>query len=262
MLCFRSASYVSTTEQQELDEADRLRLSTSLCMALINNDEAAAHHLLSHSSAHVFINTRVERNLIPHYTISDKIVTRNQLSPLFIAITNSSLTLMLRIIRLGASVRRLSNCDNNALHALCYSSVDIVAKCEYLVRLDETLISGVDKYENQPIHEAAWTGMDDVLTMLLTHGAELDARGDRHRTPLAWAAKRGHVQTLRTLIKRGADVSARDKDDDTPLILSALFGYPACVYLLLQHHADISVGGSNNETAFAWAKRKHHTGTT
>ena len=61
---------------------------------------------------------------------------------------------------------------------------------------------------------ASRTGNVAAMTVLLDHGADLNAREPLHgTTPLMWAAAEGHPDAIRLLIARGADVSARSNPD-------------------------------------------------
>lgn len=57
-------------------------------------------------------------------------------------------------------------------------------------------------------------------------------------TPLHWAAKRGFFSMARLLISYGADTNAKDIIGRTPLYLAVSFEYPNIVKLLLYHKAD------------------------
>ena len=52
---------------------------------------------------------------------------------------------------------------------------------------------------------------ESVVTLLLDHGAPLDATDDRGRTALMTAAELGHAEMVALLVRLGADQSARDK---------------------------------------------------
>ena len=113
-----------------------------------------------------------------------------------------------------------------------------------------------------PLHLAAFFGRDDAVTLLIDHGAPLDAlstnatrntplhaalagalspvivrrlvfagadvtaRGAHHVTPLHLAASRGDGALCDLLIARGADVQATMEDGATPAQLAATRGYP------------------------------------
>ncbi|KXJ87355.1 ankyrin repeat-containing domain protein [Microdochium bolleyi] len=65
---------------------------------------------------------------------------------------------------------------------------------------------GVDGWA--ALHVAASEGADDVVDLLLEHGARVDIRGFRRCTPLHEAIESGNLSTARKLIDAGADVLA------------------------------------------------------
>ena len=56
-----------------------------------------------------------------------------------------------------------------------------------------------------------------VAKVLLAHGADVNARGRDHQTPLHRAADWGHPQIMQTLLAAGADPGVRDDDGQTAL---------------------------------------------
>jgi ankyrin repeat protein len=92
-----------------------------------------------------------------------------------------------------------------------------------------------------PLHLAAFFGRDDAVTLLIDHGAPLDAHSTNalRNSPLH-AALAGH--TLPVLVRRlvfaGADVTARDAHGNTPLHVAASRGYEPLCDLLLARGAD------------------------
>jgi ankyrin repeat protein len=96
-----------------------------------------------------------------------------------------------------------------------------------------------------PLHLASFFGHRDIVDLLLTRGAPIDARSKSERfardnTPLhaAVANNQNHVAEL--LIERGADVNARDGSGFTPLGLAANSRNDVLVMALLEHGAVIA----------------------
>lgn len=56
-----------------------------------------------------------------------------------------------------------------------------------------------------------------LLDMLITKGADVDARDDAKRTPLHWASWLGQLYAVDNLLRHGASVNARDGQNRTPL---------------------------------------------
>ena len=264
-LCFRTVSRTNIPGNKKLDGEAVLRIVTSLCIMLINNDEAAVHQILKTSPTSLFLNRLVDSKQIPYCTTPDEYDgddDRYYISPLYITIKHGSFMLMTRMIEFGASLQKLSNYDENALHALCYSKVDSVAKYVYLIRRDRTLIASVDKNGSGPIHKAAAAGQDIILKILLSIPTEVGGAGHSHHTSLKWKTMTGQGRTSHGLINNVDDVNSKDDNGNTPLMLSARRGYAACVSLLLRRGADVCITNLINGNALDLARRNNKTGTS
>jgi ankyrin repeat protein len=100
-----------------------------------------------------------------------------------------------------------------------------------------------------PLH-LAWRD-PGITRFLLEHGANIEAKTSRDRTPLIQAAAATSVSTdvISQLLARGANVNAADRGGVTPLIAAAATGNTAVAKLLLEHGADanaISTDGPTN----------------
>ncbi len=61
-----------------------------------------------------------------------------------------------------------------------------------------------------PLHQAARSGDQDMVRLLLEFGADLTARDPGGATPLHHAAYFGHPQVAQELLASGADPEAKD----------------------------------------------------
>jgi ankyrin repeat protein len=68
-----------------------------------------------------------------------------------------------------------------------------------------------------PLHTIAGSGLIEAAEVLLTHGADIDAKDSLGRTPLHRAANSGRKKMAGLLIANGADINARDTRGLTPL---------------------------------------------
>lgn len=66
---------------------------------------------------------------------------------------------------------------------------------------------------------------------------------------LHWAADRGCGELIAILISFGADVNARDSEKQTPLHYAASCSYPECVKILLEHKADVHLKDVDGQDA-------------
>ena len=68
------------------------------------------------------------------------------------------------------------------------------------------------------IHQAVFDGNIEALKSQLAAGTDVDVKGGfADGTPLHYAAANGHKEIAELLITKGADVNAKDEDGGTPL---------------------------------------------
>eukprot|EP00903_Cladosiphon_okamuranus_P019236 g17689.t1 len=93
----------------------------------------------------------------------------------------------------------------------------------HLAVAETLLAAGADinrrghEHSGSPLHDAASSGHDEMVTLLLKEGAEKDATDEVGQTPLMWAVRAGHVAIVKTLVEGGVDVRAADRDGFTAL---------------------------------------------
>ena len=94
----------------------------------------------------------------------------------------------------------------------------------------------------EDIHEAAKTGDIDRLKKILSENPSLVNSQDKDKmTPLHHAIDARNVEAASLLIGHGADVNAVNYKTETPLHLAAYEGNAGAVKLLLEHNADITM---------------------
>ena len=104
---------------------------------------------------------------------------------------------------------------------------------------------------NHPLIRAADAGWLKVAAFLLDHGADVNAAagGERPnpfgRTALHHAAAFGNKAMVELLLSRGAEVNAKGDDGRTPLYLATERGFQAIVEVLLANKADVNVSDKN-----------------
>lgn len=99
-------------------------------------------------------------------------------------------------------------------------------------------ISGVDvntirDNENKtPLHWAAYDGNTEIASLLIQHGADVDAADEYGITPLMSACDGNYVETARLLIEHGANVNAVDGNMETVIDNVSSFSQPETYALL------------------------------
>jgi len=92
-----------------------------------------------------------------------------------------------------------------------------------------------------------------MVELLIGHGADIDAKGDRGSTPLFGAACRGDMDVAELLINGGADIDFTDERGWPPLHGAALQGHADMVEFLLDEGAGVDVTGGSGQAALHWA---------
>ncbi len=106
-----------------------------------------------------------------------------------------------------------------------------------------------------PLCLAAHKGHTEVAKILLTAGAEVNAKNEYDFTPLDWAATGGHSEVAKLLIKAGAEVSTRTEGGcTTPLHWAARKGHLEMCKTLIDAGFDVNdIDGLPDRTALHWA---------
>jgi len=140
-----------------------------------------------------------------------------------------------------------------------------------LVETTKLLLDGgadidvTDKDQGPPLVDAAAHAQTDVVLLLLSRGARLDARDKYGNTALinascecALATMNSTYDVVKVLLEKGSDVNAHSNDGTTALMNAAGgFGGSAIVKLLLDHGADPRARDANGKTALKYAKEAH-----
>lgn len=101
-------------------------------------------------------------------------------------------------------------------------------------------VRSANAIENTPLHAAAAGRAAGVATLLLDHGAGVNARQQGGWTPLHAAAQNGDIEFARTLVEAGADVNARADNRQSALDLALTRGQQAMVDWLEARGASLT----------------------
>ena len=98
-----------------------------------------------------------------------------------------------------------------------------------------------DKKGFTPLILASTAGHMEIVEMLLDSGSDIEAQSDRTKdTALSLACSGGRLEVVEVLLQRGANKEHRNVSDYTPLSLAASGGYVQIIKLLLQYAAEIN----------------------
>ena len=102
--------------------------------------------------------------------------------------------------------------------------------------------------------------MAEIVRLLISHGADLNALDITESTPLHMASFSWTPDVVRILIENGASVNAQNETHSTPLHRASLLGNPEIVRLLIEHGADVTALDWNHKTPLHLASSWVSTG--
>jgi ankyrin repeat protein len=111
-----------------------------------------------------------------------------------------------------------------------------------------------------PLHYAAENGHDEIVLLLLDHGARVDEWEKDGCTPLHWAVISGHRSTAGLLLSRGANVhAAAGAKKITALHYAAWRGDLPMVELLICYGANVNAKSPSAGTPLNLAVVRGHS---
>ncbi|CAN9371569.1 unnamed protein product [Alternaria alternata] len=120
--------------------------------------------------------------------------------------------------------------------------------CEMLLRrtrLPRANVNAIEIRQKTALHLAIAHGRDDIIELLLVHGADVGAKSDGSWTPLHNACQQGSIKVLKILMAAGADVNAKLLTGMTPLHVAAQAGHFDIVKCLLERK-DVKRAAKDN----------------
>ena len=115
--------------------------------------------------------------------------------------------------------------------------------------------------EGYPLQKAALHSYDNVVSMLLEHGADPYPKCTGY-PPIGEAARWGYENIVRQLLAaKATDTALRDQHCEQALILASIRGYRNVILPLLEAGVNINVTGLNGKTPLYFAVENNQTAT-
>ena len=208
--------------------------STGLMLAIEEGHSAMAKHLI--------IEAGVDINIERDWSFSRNTV-------LSIAISHEDLEIIRLLFERGVKIGGKKMQGHLVTQAIWTNNLKIV----------QELINHHCKVSETPILIASCiAGHKGIFDLLLTHGADVNAKTGDNNTPLIWAAEKGYTEMVKALLEKGAEMDHQNNEDNTALMLAAREGHKDIVELLLKKGADPNIPSRNGNTAATIAARNRH----
>lgn len=115
---------------------------------------------------------------------------------------------------------------------------------------------------DNPLQAASSGGHDRIVELLLNKGANVNPQGEAYSTALHRASIQGHNRIVELLLNKGANVNAQSKFLGTAIQAASAGGYDKTAELLLARGANINAQGGYYGTALQAASGEGHDKTT
>lgn len=114
------------------------------------------------------------------------------------------------------------------------------------------LAESKDSYGNTPIY---YTEDSEVIYLLLTNNADINAKNNEGWTPLLAALYRNNQSEADVLLDNGAEIQAKNDQGQTPLHLAASYHNWDMTEMLISHKADVNSKDNDGDTPLHWASK-------
>jgi len=277
LACANGNAAIAETLLKEGADANAARWygETPLMIAAASGNPRVLHLLLAHGAKLDAVETRKGQNALMWAAAqanseavdvllkagaASNSVSKAGFVPLIFAAENGDVKSATSLIAAGADVNyEVPRTANVLLIALMAKQPRVAS----LLVEKGALVAGKDRAGNTPLHIAAQLGDLDMVKLLISKGADVNARnnkvlGDRlgifnrpqsgEQTPLMVAARANHPDVMRVLVAAGADPKAHANDGSTLLMAAASGGHPESVRYAYELDPDLTAVTDRKET--------------
>ncbi|XP_011496279.1 PREDICTED: ankyrin repeat and KH domain-containing protein 1-like [Ceratosolen solmsi marchali] len=182
---------------------------------------------------------------------------QNEKRSLIEACSDGDVGTVKKLLTEGRSVHETTEEGESLLSLAC--SAGYYELAQVLIAMNANIEDRGIKGDCTPLMEAASAGHVDIVSLLIAHGADVNAHSTSGNTPLMYACAGGHEEVVRVLLEAGANVEDHNDNGHTPLMEAASAGHVSVAKILLEHGAGINTHSNEfKESALTLACYKGH----
>ncbi|XP_073429453.1 ankyrin repeat, SAM and basic leucine zipper domain-containing protein 1 isoform X1 [Dendrobates tinctorius] len=166
-------------------------------------------------------------------------------TPLMYAATAGNLAMVRLLLDKGANAN-FERDTFTVLMAACTAnaSEEHIVKCVELLLSRNVSPNVCCRKKMTPVMHAASGGHTQVVTLLVAHGAAINAQDENGFTGLIWAAHSGHKNTVLKLLELGADIRLSTKTGNTAADIARENNHLE-IFSILSFSGNLNTGKSN-----------------
>ncbi|CAC5358040.1 unnamed protein product [Mytilus coruscus] len=191
-------------------------------------------------------NTDLIKLLLKHKANESKQMN-NGMTPMYLACRENHLEAVKMLFSYQADINKCDETGWSSLHvAIYWNHKEEVA---YLCDHGNAGINLSNKEGESPLHFACQKGYEDVVTLLLKHGASINHCNENGLTPFHLACSNGNKNIVELVIKAGAIVKKYNETGHLPLLLACYDGHNDIALVLLANGAEVNEKDENDRTS-------------
>jgi len=180
-------------------------------------------------------------------------------TPLHCAVCEEHESFVALLVKHNADINALGSTDSDGIHwtALCMAIRDAnLSMVRRLVQLGAD-VNRANSVGEMPLHLATWFSDVSTLRFLIDHGADPNLRDADGATPLHCAALKNSETRTSFFLNLNIDIDAQTNIGDTPLHFAAE-NYGCVAALLMEHGASVHICNERGDTPLHNAAHAGH----
>ncbi|XP_019851364.1 PREDICTED: ankycorbin-like [Amphimedon queenslandica] len=118
-----------------------------------------------------------------------------------------------------------------------------------------------DEFGNTALHEASWTGNNDIVKVLLKASCFVDSVNGAGFTPLHLASQNGHAKVAKTLLKWKANPAIKNQHEEAAIHLIAKYDHSHLVPIFAAAKVNLDITAKDGNTALHIAAKLGYAAT-